>query len=281
MKIVKYFTVLILVFGLCLAAVAEKRVKPMPMKEFTDPSSPSYVPHPYPKKRVEIIEDLKYAINILFADGEENNGESKTPEIKTILLHLLDEIPVYKVGEIHKVKNRSHRLAHDYTWLITIEDENGQIVARVAMTAPGLFASAGATTHGAELFKSADPSLRRGPHFLKTGQDVLNSLSNSMGISVSKNEIKKMERVAFQSNLGSLLTPMWEIKMLDGNTYYYSVKRDMVYEVAEKIRWKKDKDGRRTDMRSLVPRNYDFVPDTINDEILVLKKLSNGNQSNN
>ena len=90
-----------------------------------------------------------------------------------------------------------------------------------------------------------------------------------------------MERVAFQSNLGSLLTPMWEIKMLDGNTYYYSVKRDMVYEVAEKIRWKKDKDGRRTDMRSLVPRNYDFVPDTINDEILVLKKLSNGNQSNN
>ena len=276
MKIVKYVTVLILVFGFSQAAVAEKRVKPMPMKEFTNPSSPSYVPYPYPKKRVEIIEDLKYAINRLFADNEENNGETKTPEIKKILLLLLDENPAYKVGKINKVKNRSHRIAHDYTWLITIEDESGQIVARVAMTAPGLFAIAGATTHGAELFKSAAPSLRRGPHFLKTGQDVLNRLSSSMDRPVSKNEIKQMDRVAFQSKLGSLLTPMWEVKMLDGNTYYYSVKRDMVYEITEKIHWGKDKNGRRKAIRSLALQTHDFVPDTVNDEILVLKKVNNG-----
>ena len=126
----------------------------MPMKEFTDPASPSYVPYPYPQKRFEIIEDLKFAINTLFRNDGENNDKPRTPEIKEILLHLLDKNSVYTVGEIHKVKNRSYCLSHDYTWLITIEDEKGQIVARVAMTAPGLFAIAGATTHGAELFKS-------------------------------------------------------------------------------------------------------------------------------
>jgi hypothetical protein len=30
------------------------------MKELTDPTSPSYVPYPYPKNREEIIADFKY-----------------------------------------------------------------------------------------------------------------------------------------------------------------------------------------------------------------------------
>ena len=74
---------------------------------------------------------------------------------------------------------------------------------------------------------------------------------------------------------------MWEIKIPGRNTYYYSVKRDMVYEVAEKIHWEKDKNGKRKEIRSLIPQNYEFVTDTVSDEILILKRMDNGNQSNN
>ncbi len=46
----------------------------------------------------------------------------------------------------------------------------------------------------------------------------------------------------------------------------------LFFELEKKISWKKDENGRRKGLRSLV-QTLDFLPDSINDEILVLKKV--------
>jgi hypothetical protein len=273
MKTMKYFTVLILVLSLCQISVAEKRVKPKPLEELSDPSSPSYVPYPYPKNRKEIIEDLKYAINRLFVDAQEEYIVGRTPKIKEILIQLLKENSHYKIGKILKVMNKNQRMAHDYTWLILIRGKNGEIAARVAMKAEGLFSTAAPTAKGAEYFRKKYPNSKRGPQFLKTEDDVYISLSEAIGSPVSKNNIKKVERIAFQSDLGAILAPMFVIKMKTGEIYYYSVKTDEIYYIEEKISWKKDKNGIKQSPYELVPFNKKYVPDSINDEILVLKAL--------
>jgi hypothetical protein len=280
MKAMKYFTVLFLVLCLCQIAVAEKRVKQKPMKELTEPSSPSYVPFPYPKKRNEIVEDLKYAINILFVDKQGTYAAGDTPEIKKILTQLSGEKSGYKVGNIIKVKNRSHRKAHDYSWLILIMGTNGDIEARVSITAEGLFSCAAATKNAAVRLREKYPNSRRGPQFLITEQEVIHHLSEVIGRNIEMDEIKKMERVAFQSKLGYLLAPMWEIKTSMGKIYYYSVIKDTVYDIEKRITWKKNKNGFRRSLRELVPEKNDFVTDTVNDEILVLKALKKKDKDN-
>lgn len=280
MKIMKYITVLFLVLCLCQFSVAEKRVKPKPIKELTEPSSPSYVPLPYPKKRNEIIEDLKYAIKKLFVDKQGTYVAGDTPEIKKLLIKLTEEKSVYKFGKIIKVKNRSHLKAHDYSWLILIIGESGDIAARISLTAEGLFSCAAATKNAAVELRAKYPNSRRGPQFIINEQEVINHLSKSINKNIEKDEIKKMERVAFQSTLGSLLSPMWEIKMSNGKVYYYSVIRDTVYDIEKRISWKKNKNGFRQSSREFVPDNSDFITDTVNDEILVLKSMKKKDQDN-
>ena len=276
----KHLIVMFLVLGLFNVNFAEKRPKPKSMKELTDQQSPSYVPYPYPKKRGEIIADLEYAINKLLALSEGHYIDGNTPTIKKILLQLLEKNSEYKIGEITKVKNRSSRMAHDYTWLIFIMDENNEIAARVSMRATGLFGSAAASGHGTGMSGNSFSS-GKGPKFSKTDEEVLNILSGVTGRTVTKSKVKHMERVAFQSTLGDLLAPMWEIKLHDNTLYYYSIKRDTVYVLKEKIPWKKNKNGIRMNVKYLVPNSDDFVPDTVNDEILVLKKLKRKDENTN
>ena len=146
MKLIKIFVVLMLIISLCVPVSGEKRKGPKPIKELTDPSSPSYVPYPYAKKREKIIANLKYFINRPSAGRKKAFVDGVTPEIDLILENLCEEQPKYEIGEIIKVKNRVAALSHDYTWLILIMDKKGNIAARAALEASGLFAGAGATT---------------------------------------------------------------------------------------------------------------------------------------
>jgi hypothetical protein len=281
MKSMKYFTVLILVLGMCQIVVAEKRVKPKPMKEFTDPSSPSYVPYPYPKNREEIIEDLKYAVKKLFIDKKGTYLDGKVPEIRQLLVKIVEKNSIYKIGEIIKVKNRNHRMADDYTWLILIKNPKGEIEARVSLLANGLMAGGGLTKHGAKFHKEKYPNSHWDPQHLMKDEDVVKRLSEDMGKTVGTHEIKKIERVGFQSSrLGSIYLPMFEIKMSSGGKYFYSVKTDEVYEIEEIKHWKKNKRGSRLAPWQLVPQGKNYVTDSINEEILVLKALKKKNKDN-
>jgi hypothetical protein len=274
MKSIKYFTVFILVLCLCQLVVAEKRRNPKPMKEFTDPSSPSYVPYPYPKNREEIIADLKYALKKLFGDKRKGvflNG--KEPEVRKLLAKIAEENSIYKVGDIIKVKNRNHKMADDYTWLILVEDQNGEAVSRIAMAANGLYLGGGPTKYGIEYHKKKHPNSTWSPKYLMKDEYAIKRLSEDLEKSVGKHEIKRMERVAFQSILASPYLPMFEIKMNSGKIYYYSVKTDEVYEIEEIKNWKKDEWGSRLVPRQLIPRDKKYVTDSVKEEIIVLKAL--------
>jgi hypothetical protein len=65
---------------------------------------------------------------------------------------------------------------------------------------------------------------------------------------------------------------MWELKLNSGETYYYSEKKDCIFEIEDKKSWKKDNNGRRKHIRSIVQHTKHILPDTVNDEIIVLKK---------
>lgn len=272
MKLIKFFVVLTLIISLCVLVNGEKRKDPKPMKELTDPSSPSYVPYPYAKKREEIIANLKYFINRPSAGRKKAFVDGVTPEIDLILENLCEAQPNYEIGEIIKVKNRIAALSHDYTWFILIMHKEGKIAARVALDASGLFIGAGATTESTLLLvPQKDRARFRRVWTLKDKNDVKGILNQSLNRKISEQEIKKMERVVFLGTMSDFTFPLWEIKLANGKTYIYSSLRENFYEVEKKVHWGKTKKGYREDWRPLVPHR-DFLFDTLNDQLVILKK---------
>lgn len=269
----KHLIVLVLVLGLINITFADKRPKPKSLNELTDPKSPSYVPFPYPEKRGEIIADLKYyADKYCNDDPEKWNGEVPATEI--VLKNLLEPQPIYTIGKIIKVKNRTVKLPHDYSWLIYIMGKDGNIAMHVAMDAYGLFTE-GATVREEDIEMVLQAKYRKKMERFRKfllDKDIKIILSESIHRTIDDHEIKKMERVAYLSPLGDFLFPIWEIKISDGTIYYYSIMRDMIYGIDKKIKWKKDKNGYRVHKSTLVP-HMDYLPDSINDELIVLKKI--------
>ena len=259
----KHFLALGLVICLFQPIIAEKRVKPKSIKELTDPLSPSYVPYPYPKTRNEIISDLKYAIKKINKPQEgkyESFLPGEKPVTKMIELKLLDEDPVYKFGKIIKVKNRIAGFASDYYWIIFVLNRNNSVAARFHLQANGLLG-------GASAYNPGDNS-----HYRKTDQDILDIMSDFIGRPVTKQNIKRIERVLYPSKISDIFIPLWEIEMHDGKVYYYSLSRNMFYRISRKIKWKKDNKGNRPDWRKLVP-HMEFAFDDIDDNILVFEKI--------
>ncbi|MCX6580872.1 MAG: hypothetical protein NT166_11905 [Candidatus Aminicenantes bacterium] len=276
MKSVKYTIVLLLIIVFCLQLAGEERKKPTSMKELTDPRSPAYVPYPYPKKRAEIIADFKYYCEKFCGETNEyksafvRNFENITDKIS---LNLLEPHPEYRIGEIFKVKNRIARFSDDYSWLIPVMDRKGDVAMRVALHASGLFIGAGAIAE--KDMTTASPEERL--HFARlrkvfTEEDVKNALSESIGRTFTGNEIKKIERVAYPSAMGDYLHPVWVITMADGNIYYYIEIDDMIFSIDKKIPWKKTNQGIRPLASSLTP-SWDYLPDTINDELVILTRI--------
>lgn len=275
MRSTKYIFALCLIFLLCLPVSGGKRPKPKSMKELTDPNSPSYVPIPYPKTRAEIITDLKY-----FIEQDKNSEGVKEAYVKgyvaltdSILHNLVEPHTVYRIGKIFKVKNRIDGFADNYTWLIMVMNQDGKIAMRIAMLASGLMGVCGAV--GEDDLEAALPKNRKRLEKLRKlveDEDIKNILSESLGRFIDENEIKKMERVAYPSSIGALITPVWEIKMRGGTIYYYSETRDMLYSIDKKIRWKKNEKGLRPGKSSLVS-HPDYLPDSISDELVILKKI--------
>jgi hypothetical protein len=276
MKSIKFVVVLFLIFAFCLPVAGEKRRAKKSMKELTDPNSPSYVPYPYPKKREEIIADLYYYIEKYCKPNDEiheSSVDGGVPVTDMILLDLLEPQPVYKIWKIIKVKNRAAELADNYSWLILIKDRDGDIAMRVALLASGLMASGGATTiEDLEKFSQKERTRLEKLRKFRSDDEIKNILSDSLGYVIGDQDIKKMERVASLATIGNLLHPVWEIKMKDGKTYYYSEIWDMVYSIDKKLPWKKNSKGYRNARRSMVSHK-DYLPNTEDDEFVILKRI--------
>ncbi|MCP4147046.1 MAG: hypothetical protein GY757_04775 [bacterium] len=277
MKSIKYIIALFLIIHFCFPLCGEKRMARKSMAELTDPYSPSYVPFPYPKNRQEILADLKYYI-VTYCSG--TNPEIETASLDSspssndiISRGIIKPNPRYKIDKILKIKNRIASYPDDYHWLIHIMDENGNIAMATSYTASGLFMGSGAIVDN-EL-KSCTPKRRNKLERLRklhSDDDIIHILSESIGSAFNENDIKKMDRVAYSHSIGDHLDPLWEVEMTDGTMFYYSIMRDMVYSIDRKITWGKNKLGYREFNSSMVPHR-DFLPDTVGDQLIILKKI--------
>lgn len=211
------------------------------MSELTNPSSPSYVPIPYPKKREEIITDLLFAIKKMnppsgiFSTGRIN-------KFKKIKLNLIEDEPDYIVGPIYKVKNRRATDSDGYSWQILIQDKTGLNVGVIAMDACGLYSmSSGIFPH-------------RSKDFVITDQELIGMVSQSVDRELNKKDVKRIERISFASHIGGYeMAPLREITMKDGSIYYYSVGRDAIYEMTSEKEWKRPAKGKRKSYWKEVP----------------------------
>ncbi|MCP4218839.1 MAG: hypothetical protein GY765_29675 [bacterium] len=273
MNTIKIYTALLLLLLLSLLLPAEKRPPQIPMVELTDPDSPSYVPYPFPKKRTEIIADLKYYCET-FCDGTNiTTVDGKLPVTEEILMELFKADSRYTIGEISKIRNRNSNMPDHYSWLIHIMDKKGSCIMRFQLLSTGLMAAAGAITD--EDLEKAPPRTRE--RFerwrrVPTPESVTEILADRIGPDFNPDNIKKIEQVAYPSTIGASLLPVWEIKMKGGTYYYYSENRHEVYAVEKKIKWKKNDKGHRPAKHSLVS-HPDFLPDMIDDQVVILRKI--------
>ncbi|MCP4157982.1 MAG: hypothetical protein GY757_60300 [bacterium] len=273
MKYTKYITAFLLIVLLFYPLAAEKRRARRPMKEFTNQKSPSYVPIPYPKNRAEILTDFKYYVKTYCEDGkyhEKNIGNSPN-EFNTISKELMKPDSKYRFGEIIKVINRRAIYPFEYCWLIPILDRNGVVIMRLEMLDSGLFGSASTLGNtSTQKIRKRQESFRK-VHKENEAREIL---SRSLGSTINKNDIDNMERMEAHVRLGGNYIPLWVITMPDGHIYYYSIITGLVYEADRIIPWKKNKMGGRP-MAFKVARHRDYISDSINDEIIVLKTVTN------
>lgn len=259
----KYLITFILVLLVCQYTFAEKRKKPLPLEELTNPSSPNYVPYPYPKTEKEIIADLKQAIKKIYLprEGRHRILLGELPTSHKILPNLLEEQPVYKIGRIIKVKNLLSGNAFEYCWQITILSEDDSTAAIVILEANGLWSG------------TSSNFLEDKPVYLKKDADILYELSGVLGRDVREKDIKHMQAIVLLPHIGSVFDPGYEIKLKKGDVYYYSYRGNGFFKIKKEIPWKKNKKGYRPSSLKLVPYPGIFSLDQINDKVTVYEKI--------
>lgn len=272
MRSLKIIVILFVILTLFFPVTAEKRKPRKSIKELSDPNSPSYVPYPYPKNRNELIADIKY-FYVDVSGGAYSFYIGGTPIDKIITSDLFSSSSTYKIGKIVKVKNRMSYLPDDYAWLIYVNDQEGDAVMRIMVRASGIVMGNWAIDKS-EFPQLPERTRKAQKRMLKVleEEDVKKILSEVLNDQLEDKDIKKIERVGYKSGIGDILTPSWKFTMKDGSVYYYSENRDMVYEIDERISWKK-KDKLRPPIRNKVT-HCDYLPDTISDELLTLKPAS-------
>lgn len=274
MKYFKYIIIFLVILSMCIFIFPEKRKPRLSMKELTDRNLPTYVPYPYPKNKKEILDDIKYYY-IELTNKANFSHTGKTPINKTITANLFGPKPVYRVGKILKVKNRISDFPEEYSWLVYIMDSDNDAVMKIAVMASGLVIGGSAIdkeqlpTYSAKTRESLKKVMK-----VKEVKDVKKILSTFLGSKIEDKDIKNIERVAYLSTIGDFHSPLWEFTMKDGSMYYYSEKRDTVYEIDQRIPWKKMSKKNRQPIHELVSHR-DYFPDTISDELVTLKPASN------
>jgi hypothetical protein len=259
----KLWTTIIIIICFIHTSFGEERRKPIPMEQLTDHSSPFYVPHPYPKTREEIIDNLKFQVKRENEYHQSRRKKLKTTREKnqTSLLDILEGKTSSRIGKIIKVNNRKANMPHDYNWYILVMDKNDEIILMLNMKPNGIYS--GSTS-------ARWPS----KGLLKSRIEILKILSKEIGRPINEKEIKQLEPVLFDwsSSIGKLL-PIWEIKLNNDNIYYYCFSLEKVFQIDKRVPYKKVNNGFFDDPRYLVPNGCNYLVDTVNDEILVLKEL--------
>lgn len=232
---------------------AEKKRPPLPLKELTNPNSPSYVPYPYPKTEFEIIEDFKYAVRVHFSpeEGKHTSIVPGHPDYSELMLQLLGDYPSLKIIQIIKVKDLVASSSSQHYFLLQAVDKKGKVVAVGRLLESGLL--------GGVAFYSEKDTFK--PY--KTENQVKKMLSAYGPINTNK-----MELVDICSTISSPYAPLWKISTPDG--ILFVDHHDNVYFAEGEICWTKrdaypDPEHKKT-----------LVLDTLNDKAIFLRKINKG-----
>jgi hypothetical protein len=225
MKLIKKisctFLALFLLLGF-LQGQASKKPPPFSLKVLTDPDSPSFVPFPYPKTDVEIIEDFKYGVKILFGSKENIKAALARGDDDhvNLALNLFGDDPSWKVARIIKVKDLIERSPNLHYFILPIVNEKGVVVAIGALADCGLWMGVECCLEGKK-FKR-----------YKTKKQVKELVRRTHGRFI---EINEMERVNIRSSRphSGPFSPLWKVKtplgilFVDYSDNVYQVEAEM------------------------------------------------------
>ena len=196
---------------LCIVSFLFGQKKSRPFRysldDLTNPTSPSYVPYPFPKQDFEISEDFKYGIR-----------KMRLYEKPGYDIFLFEKKGVY-VDKIVKVKQKCLNYPHEYYYLLQIR-QDGEIVGVHAVDEFGLLG-------GGVLLETHEQKKAMKP--LKNNKDVMELLEKTL----SGIKIKKIEFVYRISDICRLLAPMWEVETEAG--IYFVDHNDSIWYVQSEI----------------------------------------------
>jgi len=257
MKLIKKtsytFLALFLLLGF-LQGQTSKKPPPYSLKVLTDPDSPSFVPFPYPKTDVEIIEDFKYGIKILFGSEEQIIAAFARGDFDDVNLgrNLFGENPSWKVARIIKVKDLIERSPCLHYFILTIVNEKNVRVATGAVADCGLWIGVECRSEG----------LKSKPY--KTKKQVKELVRRTHGRFIEINEMERIDVLSVRPHSGPF-SPLWKVKTHLGILFVdYS---DNVYQVEAEM------PSVKGPPLGDFMRHEKVVHDPLNDRLYLLRKI--------
>ncbi|HLP45005.1 MAG TPA: hypothetical protein VK186_04795 [Candidatus Deferrimicrobium sp.] len=219
MKLKKIIIVYLLLLAAFPVFAKTRSASILSMNDLTTPSSPSFVPYPYPESEDKIIENLRYGIQKTFAN-DMPAFEYSLNKISNPLPKILQKNSSLTVQKIVKVENRIAEMPDAFSYLIILFDKETNEYARVAMTADGLLHSCAVVS----------PQARVKP--LKSENEIIVLLTTQTG--VRKTEILKVDLMAYGIIYASPVCPFYRVTLTDGSIYFLDYNENVFKKDGEK-----------------------------------------------
>ncbi|MCX6584934.1 MAG: hypothetical protein NT166_32580 [Candidatus Aminicenantes bacterium] len=260
MKLKSILIIFVLLLAVFPVFSKKRSASILSMNDLTTPSSPSYVPYPYPKSESEIMENFRYGIQKTFANNMAS-FEYSMIKISNPLPKFLQKNSNLTVQKIVKVENRIAEMSDAFSYLIILFDKETNEYARVAMTADGLLHSCAVVSPQA----SVKP--------LKSENEIISLLTTRAA--VLKTEISKVDLMAYGIIYASPVCPFYRITLNDGSIYFLDYNENMFKKNDEKS-VTGDPVSFIEKEKSKLKQDGHVLYDSLDDKVIILKKLNSG-----
>jgi len=230
------------------------------MSDLTTPSSPSFVPYPYPDNEDKIIENLRYGIEKAFAYNPTSFEYSLNKTLNP-LPKFLQKNSSMAVQKIVKIQNRIAEMADAFSYLVILFDKETNEYARVAMTADGLLHS----------FAITSPRANVKP--LKSDNEIIALLTTQ--VDIRKSEISKVDLMAYGVIYASPVCPFYRVTLNDGIIYFLDYNENVFKKDSEK-QVSGDPLTFINKESAQLKQGGHVLYDSLDDKLLILKKLTSG-----
>lgn len=257
MKLKKIIIVYLLLLAVFPVFSRTRSASILSMNDLTTPSSPSYVPYPYPESEDKIIENLRYGIQKTFANNraafEYSMNKTSNP-----LPKILQKNSTMTVQKIVKVENRIAEMADSFSYLIILFDRETNEYARVAMSADGLLHSCAVVSPQA----SVKP--------LKSDNEIIALLTTQAA--VRKTEISKVDLIAYGIIYASPVCPFYRVTLNDGSIYFLDYNENIFKKDNEKA-LSGDSFSFIEKERAQLKQGESTLFDSIADKLIILRRI--------